>query len=168
MAAPLRIQVEAPDIEALAKQLGVAPQIVERAVSDTMLTSVNFIKGAVVKRTPVNFGLLRAGVDTGVRGRGTSIHGEVFAGGVGLKYGLPVERGRKPGKMPPVDVIKLWVTRKGIASGDEADQAAFLIARAIGRRGTKGAHMFERGFKASEGKVRNFWRGLPKRVVKQI
>ena len=34
-----------------------------------------------------------------------------------------------------IDVIKGWVTRKGIAKGKEADKVAFLIARSIFKNG---------------------------------
>jgi hypothetical protein len=47
------------------------------------------------------------------------------------------EVGRKPGKRPPADALLLWVTRESVA---------VLVARAIGRRGTKGYRMFEQAF----------------------
>ena len=49
-----------------------------------------------------------------------------------VPYSLFVERGRGPGKQPPVDAIRRWTVHKGI---DPA--AAYPIARAIGRRGTR-------------------------------
>lgn len=39
------------------------------------------------------------------------------------------------GSLKLIDAIKAWVKRKGIASGKEADKAAFLIARSIYRNG---------------------------------
>lgn len=46
-----------------------------------------------------------------------------------------VEAGRKPGKPPPVDAILPWVRRNLNLRGAKARTVAFLIARAIGRRG---------------------------------
>lgn len=46
------------------------------------------------------------------------------------KYAWYVHEGRKPGKMPPIDAVESWAKRKGIDP--------FLVARAIGRKGTKG------------------------------
>jgi len=39
------------------------------------------------------------------------------------------------GSLKLIDAIKAWVKRKGIASGKEADRAAFLIARSIYKNG---------------------------------
>ena len=45
--------------------------------------------------------------------------------------------GRKPGKQPPLFEILKWVKEKGIGNKDIA--TAYVIARAIGRRGIKGS-----------------------------
>lgn len=55
------------------------------------------------------------------------------------------EVGRKPGKRPPADALLLWVTRK-LGAPDNPEAVAFLVARAIGRSGTKGYRMFEQAF----------------------
>ena len=57
-----------------------------------------------------------------------------------------VDRGRKPGKRPPMQPIQEWIARKGIplkgkgAKKNQARTLAFLIARKIGLRGTKGTN----------------------------
>lgn len=62
-------------------------------------------------------------------------------------YAPPVERGRQPGKFPPMGPILLWVRRKlGAGSEKEARSIAFLVARKIARKGTPGAAMFFKGF----------------------
>ncbi len=54
-------------------------------------------------------------------------------------YALFVERGRRAGaRRPPRAAIELWVKKKLGLSGKEAKGAAFVIARAIGRRGIRG------------------------------
>jgi hypothetical protein len=47
--------------------------------------------------------------------------------------------GRSPGKMPPLDPLIEWVSKKGIVSGgpSEARGAAFAIAKSISKKGTK-------------------------------
>lgn len=62
--------------------------------------------------------------------------------GTNVHYGIFVHEGRRPGaKMPPVDVIQEWAQHKRIiTSTDTPSQArgkAFVIARAIARRGIK-------------------------------
>lgn len=56
-----------------------------------------------------------------------------------LKYGIFVDKGRKKGKMPPINSIKKWCERKGINK-----RYAFPIAREIGRTGIYGIN-FTRG-----------------------
>lgn len=59
--------------------------------------------------------------------------------------------GRRPGKMPPVNVIADWVKRRNITpyalkNGKlpTTDQLAFMIAKKIGRDGTTGIHFLEK------------------------
>lgn len=56
-----------------------------------------------------------------------------------------VDLGRRAGKMPPVAAIADWLRRHG---GDES--MAFVVARSIGRRGTKGLHFMKRGTDAAK------------------
>lgn len=48
-------------------------------------------------------------------------------------YGLFVDKGRNPGKQPPLDDIREWCRLKGIP-----EEAAYPIARKIGKKGYKG------------------------------
>jgi len=60
------------------------------------------------------------------------------------KYGLTIEKGRKPGsKMPPAGVMVRWIEVKMGMSTEEAQGIEFLVRRKIARKGTKGALMFE-------------------------
>ena len=59
--------------------------------------------------------------------------------------------GRRPGKMPPINVIADWVKRRNITpyalkNGKlpTEDQLAFMIAKKIGRDGTTGIHFLEK------------------------
>ena len=54
-----------------------------------------------------------------------------------IAYGT-MQVGRKPGLRPPFESIRAWVEAKGISDPERSvDQLAFLIARAIGERGTQ-------------------------------
>lgn len=44
-----------------------------------------------------------------------------------------VEHGRRPGRMPPINVIREWTIFRGMGAN-----AAFPVARAIGQRGVRG------------------------------
>ena len=79
------------------------------------------------------------GVDTGMTAR--SVQSQLLPGftPLGRVYSLNklapvIEVGRRPGKMPPVEPIARWAKKHGI------NISGFVLARAIGRRGTKGLY----------------------------
>jgi len=104
-----------------------------------------------------------------------SIHGKVsFSGqkvvgilGTPMQHGEPVELGTRP-HFPPVGPIQHWVEVKLGYSGKEAASVAFLIARAISRRGTKGKHMFEKGFEKSESTIIRILEEIPADIVRRL
>ena len=53
------------------------------------------------------------------------------------KYALA---GRGPGKAPPIAEILKWIEVKGVTGAWASRDLAFIIARKIGREGTKGPH----------------------------
>jgi hypothetical protein len=66
-----------------------------------------------------------------------------------LDYWEALDKGRKPGKQPPINKIKEWLTYpnpraklglKGVSNVNiaEVNSLAFLIARKIGEKGTEG------------------------------
>ena len=138
-------------------------------IESTMLSALATLEGAIKARTPVNSGLLRGSVTSVMYGvpvaYGRSIEGAV---GTPISYGAPVEYGRAAGKMPPVDAIELWVKRKGIASEGKERNVAFLIARAIGRRGTEGAYMFRDGFEAARPNIEKGFDRLLQQIVEGL
>ena len=57
--------------------------------------------------------------------------------------------GRPPGKMPPVSAIEEWITRRRIVpepntSTPNVTSLAYVIARKIGKEGTKGTKFLEK------------------------
>lgn len=108
----------------------------------------------IARRTPVGWsGVLRGGYDTEIRFRNTPrVRGAIVNPAL---YHDPAEEGRRPGKPPPTEAIIPWVASKlGIPPGPERRSTAFLVARAIGRRGTTGAHMVEEGWEETRREIR--------------
>lgn len=136
-------------------------------IVDAMMQALSILEQEITTRTPVNFGHLRGSIYTEMNGTPVSLEGKAATN---ILYGWPVERGRQPGKMPPVDAIELWVVRKGLAKAGtpEAKSAAYLIARAIGRRGTEGAAMFYKGMQAATPRVDQVWGEMMDRIVAQL
>ncbi len=107
------------------------------------------------------------GVDTGTLARSimsnlnppmTPIGGSVFTTN---RLAPVIEVGRKPGRMPPVDPIARWAKRHGI------DAAPFVLARAIGRHGTKGLYMFKAALAVGQRELANDLHGAALRIEQQ-
>ena len=162
------IRVDLSELKRFIDQTEGAEKVAEREAARTMDASLALFEEQVVSRTPVNVGMLRGSIATEfMRGTGLNMRGEVVTP---IVYGEPVEYGRKAGKMPPVGPIYLWAYRKGIVTGPgpESRAIAWLIARAIGARGTKGAFMFRDGYAAAKPHVIAAWEGLLDRVVREL
>ena len=76
-------------------------------------------------------------------------------------YWKYIESGRRPGKMPPLDVIEKWINVRRIIphsmtlkSGKtvipSVKQLSFLIARSIGRRGIQPRPFFKQSFEEAK------------------
>lgn len=133
------------------KPAAVVQRHVERFVTEASV----FLEHEVKIRTPQGPGTatgasggLMGSIKHDVQGRGTPIvRGGVFTAS---PYGEIIERGRRPGKMPPggkksaaIDRPLLpWIKLKFGVDGEEADRLEFLIRRKIGRVGFKGKAMF--------------------------
>lgn len=128
---------------------------------DALTTSLILLQDAIEGRTPVNLGNLRGSIDHLIEGTRYNFHGEVFTDSI---YGYPVEYGRKPGKQPPTDALEAWVVRKLGVTRDEARGVAYVIARAIGRKGTQGAFMFRDGFAQTQGAIVRLHEQIPAKV----
>jgi len=159
-------------LDELRRRFAESPELMERETRRALRVSIDHIEEQVAGRTPVNTGQLRGSTATEIRGSKTDLRGIV---GTPLIYGLPVEMGREPGKMPPVDAIEYWVIRKGIASPPESRSVAFLIARAIGAGTSRGimrpgggARMFEQGLDASMPTVEKVFDGAVERIVERL
>lgn len=105
------------------------------ALHDTIETASKLIKQRARRKAGsppiVNTGELARGIDYRMIGRGQA------RVGADTKYSQWVEYGRKPGKRPPVAPIERWAKTKLGQSG-----LGFVIARKIGRKGTKAQPYF--------------------------
>lgn len=72
------------------------------------------------------------------------------------QYWQYAERGRGPGKQPPIQNIINWISVKRIVPKPinnkipTTKQLAFVIARSIGKKGTKGLGIFDRYIYSTE------------------
>ena len=73
--------------------------------------------------------------------------------GTATGYGLYVEFGRRPGRMPNTADIERWVRRKLKVKKKDAPNAAFNIARKIAREGTKAQPFLRPAFEREKRKM---------------
>jgi len=118
--------------------------------------SVIALEGAAKGRTPLDTGRAKGSITHHLDSSPIPLWSSV---GSPVKYIPPLEYGRKPGKMPPIDDLKLWARRKGIPSS-----AVYAIALKIKRKGTKGAHMFKRSFKDNEARIKRLFENALKEM----
>jgi hypothetical protein len=163
----IEVKIDLREIEGFAEALRAQPELAEREIRSTMTVAMDTLEQAVAGYTPVNTGVLRGSLAVEIHGHPLYIlTGEL---GTPLIYGEVVEYGRRPGSMPPVDAIEMWVIRKlGISPGEESRAAAFAIARAIKYRGTKGQKYFEQGYAAASPAINRYIDNLPERILRGL
>ena len=76
-------------------------------------------------------------------------------------YASYVEYGRKPGKMPPPDILEAWAYKKFRLSHKDARSAAWALARSIAKKGTKARPYFEPA-------VESGWRKMIDKIAKIV
>jgi len=159
----IKTKVDLSELEEMTKRY---PETSRQARVMKLTEAMNLLEAAVKRKTPYGAGPihLRDTVHSSVK-----ISGEKVAGIVGtpMEHGEPVEMGTKP-HFPPTGPIQFWVEKKLGYSGAEAASVAFLIARAISVRGTKGAKMFETGFEEQEARVMAILNEIPEEIVRRV
>lgn len=139
---------------------------VPAALAAAMTEATLLLEGEVKRRTPIGVTEAARGSIAGEVRYGAGLNGGTVVGLIGspLPYVRVIEEGRRPGQRPPpVGALELWVRRKIKKTGPrggrkslsvaEARGLAFVIARAIGRRGTKPVRMFEEALQQNEPRL---------------
>src|SRR3990172_8656349 len=108
MADPLTLEIDTSQIDQF------VPRFVERELRIGLDDALGYTVAQVVDFTPDNTGILRESIYDDILGVKADISGVNLEGIVSSSDYEPkvnaVEFGRKPGKMPPVEAIALWVT----------------------------------------------------------
>lgn len=99
------------------------------------------VERAAKVNAPVDTGRLRASITSEVRRSGLNVRGAV---GSNVEYAAAVELGSRP-HFPPIAALETWARRKGIS--------AYLVARAIARRGTKPRRYLQKAYEENEARV---------------
>ncbi len=103
------------------------PQLIAGPIRTFLETSAFAIEGRAKEKAPVDTGRLRASITSIIRPLQAVVVARVL-------YARFVEFGRRPGSWPPLSAMQPWARRHGFPPGRVG---AFLVARAIFRRGIK-------------------------------
>lgn len=111
------------------------------AFLDGMRRATLLVQRDARRLAPVDTGRLRASITPEIRQRGTTIQGVV---GTNVIYAAAVELGSRP-HYPPIAALQTWARRHGMN--------AFVLQRAIGRRGTKARRYFQQAFEQNRSRI---------------
>lgn len=135
-----------------------ADAIVKEEFRLTMPGALMIVQGGVVTETPFAFGNLRKSIHNEMYERG-GIVGETKTS---IPYAMAVEKGSRP-HWAPIGPLLLWAKRK---LGNE--KAAYAVQRKIAKRGTKGWHMFARGFAKTKDKVGQLFGQANAKIIQKL
>lgn len=128
----------------------VGPDLYRPPVRKAVERGLKEIEDTAKRLAPKDTGALRASITHHLDR--APIGGAFGWVGSALPYAAAVHEGRRPGsRMPPVSAIAAWLGRRG---GDT--RLAFVVARAIGRRGIKGRPFLKDALERSRGKVDSY------------
>lgn len=120
------VTVTVVGMDKVQRGLSNAPKHLADETKTTMQAALLLLEGEQKKTAPRDTGRLQGSVHHTITGRGASLTGRV---GPSVRYAIYVEKGRRPGRYPPIDAVAGWARRHGVHP--------FLVARAIARRGVK-------------------------------
>ena len=110
-------------------------------ILQAMRTATLIVTRDAKVNAPVDTGRLRASITPEVRLDGDTVQGVV---GSNVVYAPFLEMGTRP-HFPPIAALEVWASRHGTS--------AFLVARAIARRGTKAHKFLTRAFEDNRQRI---------------
>lgn len=171
------LDIDIRGLEEQIKRMGNFGTLLNRHLERGMEATTKFTVSKIVPNVPVGVsGRLKNSIGSEIRTEGIgSVVGRVGSSLKGEEYPAVMEFGRRPGsRMPPPEALVRWVHVKGLAGtysikthrrrGSKASQAeedlqvAFLIARAIGRKGIKGRFYMRDGLNRAKPSIPKFFK----------
>ncbi len=142
-----------------------------RLAREAMAEITEMLKREVAMRTPIGAsGNLRGSIFTEIRGESRGALRGVVASRV--PYARYVEFGRRAGgRIPPWregSPLYRWVAHKLESRNGDFESVAFLVARAIARRGIPGRRMFARAFEDNQSRIDRRIRELLDEIARRV
>lgn len=149
------ISIEIKGLKQLEKALVKSPEIAIAELNQAIKVSLLKLQASAIKKTPVDRGFLR------------NSHKTTFKNLIGelrntAPYAAAVHEGTKPHFPPyqPGSSLEKWGNRKGIPP--------FLVARKIGREGTKGVPFYDDAIKDTKTFIDSAFDSALNRIVLKI
>lgn len=147
------MQVEFRGLQETIDNLGRIDQEL-RDTTEPMRRATLLVTGDAKRNAPVDTGVLRASITPSVHSDGRTTTGIV---GSNVVYAPPMEYGTGP-FWPPVAALETWARRHGTT--------AFLVARAISRRGLKARRFLRNALDDNRGRIIRLFDEYVKRVIR--
>jgi hypothetical protein len=145
------------------------PAVADKHMRTAMKASLSQIEFEVKPLVPVFQGTLRNSIQSEIEGKGTRMVGRVGSTLKKEEYPAVMEFGRRAGaKMPPPSALYRWVKLVLKVPDKAVPGVAFVVARAIGKRGIKGKRFLEKGFKKAQPKIERFFNNGLTRMMTEI
>lgn len=165
----MSIQLD-PEWDRFSRRLQAFPQDLERNMRQAMTLSLLAVERDARRAAPQDTRRLAGSITHQITGSGTAIQGRV---GPSVQYGRFVEFGRRPGRMPPPQALVGWVrrhselrfARRTQAREQEVLRRAWLVARAIGRRGVRAQPYLRPAYERNRAAIRGVFARMGVRVV---
>lgn len=138
---------------------------VEKLFTKVVRETTNKIKASILEQDIVATKALYKSVNYKIQKVGDVFIAKIFAG---VPYAMAVENGTRK-HFPPVNSIADWITVKGARKGHSftvgfkkqtLNQVAFLIARAISKKGTPAKKFFDLAFRDMDKRVNKLLEGI--------
>lgn len=122
--------------------------------SEPMRQATALVAGDAKRNAPVDRGVTRSSITPSVESRNNSTTGVVGSNQMPALY---MEKGTRP-HWPPLAALEAWARRHGTT--------AFLVARAISRRGTKARLFLQKALDSNQSRIVRLFNDYIKRVTK--
>lgn len=147
------LSIQIIGLEALTAGVNAGPPTLVAQLHTALTAGSLLFEGEARALAPRDTGRLAGSITHTISGLSSRI-------GPSVNYGLYAEQGRGAGRMPPVGAVSGWASRHGINP--------YVLARSIGRRGTKGRPYIAPAFARKSGQVVTLFGKIPGIVVNRM
>ena len=138
----MQIDLRIEGLERLQAGVAAAPATLASETRLAMVAGSLLIEGTARTLAGKDTGRNAGSITHKISGSGANLTSKI---GPSTAYGVWAERGRGPGRMPPIAAVEGWARRKGINP--------YVLARSIARKGTKPRPYMVPSFNQNRGAV---------------